>query len=746
MTDNIQDDELFPNSFQIDPEVVMKTCGSRLMVRLSRHETIAVKAMDDFKRDWAAIGGKPFYGCTGGDGHNLASLGLPESLPDRTYDFMRYTEYYFAIDDSLVELEPEEVQKINDAMMEILPGEYKSASNVTNWKSAERQMLAEISMSLVERDRKRAYAFLKATQRYHNFNNLRKDFSTYTWDQWCRRRWEDGDSYAFLASIPYFCGLDLTQKDFDETLMPIAWPGMMCTLLTNDLYSFDPEVHTEFLGDNFFNAVWYWMKALHITVTEAKAVLFDKIKGWETKFLDAKTEFLASHPDTPLDFRKYLAYVECMVAGNWFWHGTNPPRYVLWMNFAESGRRMVVLNNPANYDPDTAKCETFIEINPTKGDTTKAHGALFSNVKADDSPADDPTAYSATLGDGTAKGTAANATVNGPTTTGAAATPNGIVNGATSKGNTVKKPIHSAHSQEIVLAPIEYLRSMPSKGVRTVMINALDVWCSVRPSSLVRVENIISALHDASLMFDDIEDGSPMRRGLPSTHAAFGVSQTINSANFLYALALSQAIELPSPKSIHVFSEELQNMHIGQAADLKWTHSRHCPSVEDYKIMVQNKTGGLFRMLAGLLCSEGQAVLVSKQDLLGLMTMLGEYFQVRDDYINLCSSEYHSQKGFCEDLDEGKFSLPLIHLLSHTKRLHLLESLLCECAYHGNGMTLAMKQLVYREMENSGSLDFTRRHLVELESVILRQIAALEQQAGAKNYVLRLVFDKLRIE
>jgi hypothetical protein len=29
-------------------------------------------------------------------------------------------------------------------------------------------------------------------------------------------------------------------------------------------------------------------------------------------------------------------------------------------------------------------------------------------------------------------------------------------------------------------------------------------------------------------------------------------------------------------------------MHIGQAADLEWTHSRHCPTVEEYKIMVQN--------------------------------------------------------------------------------------------------------------------------------------------------------------
>jgi geranylgeranyl pyrophosphate synthase len=115
-------------------------------------------------------------------------------------------------------------------------------------------------------------------------------------------------------------------------------------------------------------------------------------------------------------------------------------------------------------------------------------------------------------------------------------------------------------------------------------------------------------------------------------------------------------------------------------------------------------------------------------------------------FVNHIYLQYHSQKGFCEDLDEGKFSLPLIHLLTHTKRLHLLESLLCERAYHGNGMTLEMKQLVYKEMENSGSLDFTKRYLVELESMILRQMAALEQQSGAKNYVLRLVFDKLRIE
>ena len=36
-----------------------------------------------------------------------------------------------------------------------------------------------------------------------------------------------------------------------------------------------------------------------------------------------------------------------------------------------------------------------------------------------------------------------------------------------------------------------------------------------------------------------------------------------------------------------------------------------------------------------------------------LASLLGLYFQIRDDYINLCSADYHRKKDFCEDLTEG---------------------------------------------------------------------------------------------
>ena len=49
-------------------------------------------------------------------------------------------------------------------------------------------------------------------------------------------------------------------------------------------------------------------------------------------------------------------------------------------------------------------------------------------------------------------------------------------------------------------------------------------------------------LHNASLLLDDIEDGSERRRGVPAAHKVFGEALTINSANYVYFVALEKVV------------------------------------------------------------------------------------------------------------------------------------------------------------------------------------------------------------
>lgn len=69
-------------------------------------------------------------------------------------------------------------------------------------------------------------------------------------------------------------------------------------------------------------------------------------------------------------------------------------------------------------------------------------------------------------------------------------------------------------------------------------------------------------------------------------------------------------------------------------------------------------------------------VLRLHSDFVPLVNLISILFQIRDDYMNLASTEYGDNKGYCEDLTEGKFSFPVVHAVraSETDRQILSES------------------------------------------------------------------------
>ncbi len=67
------------------------------------------------------------------------------------------------------------------------------------------------------------------------------------------------------------------------------------------------------------------------------------------------------------------------------------------------------------------------------------------------------------------------------------------------------------------------------------------------------IGDLIEMLHNASLLIDDIQDNSKLRRGSPVAHNIYGVPLTINAANYVYFLAMQKALTLKHPDVTQIF-------------------------------------------------------------------------------------------------------------------------------------------------------------------------------------------------
>ncbi|KAE8343804.1 hypothetical protein BDV24DRAFT_161108 [Aspergillus arachidicola] len=290
-------------------------------------------------------------------------------------------------------------------------------------------------------------------------------------------------------------------------------------------------------------------------------------------------------------------------------------------------------------------------------------------------------------------------------------------------------PFTKADAEKICMEPFEYTRSLPGKNTVGKVIESLRPWLNISDHSAAVLTDVMTMLQNSSLMLDDIEDGSQLRRGAPAAHVKYGVSQTINSTTYIIAKVVSEAQTHLRPECAKVLSEELQTLTLGQALDLNWTFNKKCPSVNEYLVMIDHKTGGFFRLMLRIMEIEANAT--PNEELRHLITLLGRYYQIRDDYQNIASDEYTAKKGFCDDLSEGKFSFPLIHLLEHSPNASTLHKMIFDGQPVGEGeMSEETKSYIISQMKEVGSLEHTREVLYGLFDSIWEMVEKVEQDMG----------------
>jgi geranylgeranyl pyrophosphate synthase len=185
---------------------------------------------------------------------------------------------------------------------------------------------------------------------------------------------------------------------------------------------------------------------------------------------------------------------------------------------------------------------------------------------------------------------------------------------------------------------------------------------------------IPEVIHNGTLVIDDIEDSSELRRGKPCTYKIFQIDIAVNAGNAMYYLPLlplmtKRAKLTPEIQRdvYEVYIQEMINLSMGQAMDIAW-HRDLANADEldedDYLQMCAYKTGTLARMAAKMAAVLSGADMLLVEKLGRFAESIGVAFQMQDDILDLTGEEFAKKKGGVgQDITEGKRSLLVIYTL-----------------------------------------------------------------------------------
>jgi len=261
------------------------------------------------------------------------------------------------------------------------------------------------------------------------------------------------------------------------------------------------------------------------------------------------------------------------------------------------------------------------------------------------------------------------------------------------------------------------------------------------PEEFFEFAMIPEVIHNGTIIVDDVEDNSELRRGKPCSHRIYGVDVAVNVGNAMYFLPFLALIKNKTKlssekvnKIYEIYIREMINLSLGQAMDIAWHRglaNADALDEKNYLQMCAYKTGTLARMAAKIAAVLADADESLTEKLGQFAEAVGVAFQMQDDILDLTGKEFAERKGGRgQDITEGKRTLMVIHTLSKatpSERKRLLEIL----GMHTTDQKLRDEAIAL--MEKYGAIEYTKRFAQKIVNQSWNEIDKLLPPSNAKE-------------
>jgi octaprenyl-diphosphate synthase len=280
------------------------------------------------------------------------------------------------------------------------------------------------------------------------------------------------------------------------------------------------------------------------------------------------------------------------------------------------------------------------------------------------------------------------------------------------------------HSQVALVDQVaSYIIHAGGKRLRPLLVLLAARACGHSGERHVDAAAIVEFIHTATLLHDDVVDGSSLRRGRETANEAFGNATSVLVGDFLYSRAFQMMVTLDRMRIMQILSEATNVIAEGEVLQLMTARDPDTTEAR-YIDVIYRKTAKLFEagaQIAAVLCDASPEI---EDALARYGKHIGTAFQLIDDALDYQADENSLGKHLGDDLAEGKPTLPLIYALQHGNEEQ--RAMIRQAIEHGG---LDRLDDITRAVASLGGLAYTARLAQSEADQALAALAPLPKTA-----------------
>lgn len=219
-----------------------------------------------------------------------------------------------------------------------------------------------------------------------------------------------------------------------------------------------------------------------------------------------------------------------------------------------------------------------------------------------------------------------------------------------------------AEQHEAIDIAVDHLIDGRGKRIRPALVLLSARLCAAGLDKAVFAAAAVEMLHTATLIHDDLVDGSLMRRGVETLSARWSPAATVLAGDYIFAHAAHLASRSDNVRLMQCFAETLMTICSGEIRQMFEGRGKRI-SRQEYEQRIYAKTASLIAMSA----QAGAILAAAEQERAGALRaygkQLGLAFQIVDDVLDFVADEEALGKPVGSDLRHGLVTLPLLLFL-----------------------------------------------------------------------------------